>query len=175
MSVLDTFFVLCYCLDIKIFDIKITNMGTHYQGTAVEIMALNTYIKLSRATEAVTTQINAHLNEHHLTLSQFGVLEALYHLGPMQVGQLGEKILRSSGNMTLVIDNLVKRGLVVRQRREDDRRCIDIHLTPVGEALIAGIMPAHVAQVVAAIGVLTAAEQEQLAALCRKLGLEQGA
>lgn len=146
-------------------------MGTHFQGTAVEVQALNTYIKLSRAAEAVTARINHHLLDYQLTVSQFGVLEALYHLGPMQVGQLGDKILKSSGNMTLVIDNLAKRGLVTRQRREDDRRCIDIHLTADGRSLIDQIMPFHVQQVVAVMGALTQAEQAQLGALCRTLGV----
>lgn len=148
-------------------------MGTHYRGTPVETAALNTYIKLSRAAEAVTARINSHLVNYGLTVSQFGVLEALHHLGPLQVGQLGEKILKSSGNMTLVVDNLVKRGLVTRQRREDDRRCIDIQLTPAGQQLIAQIMPAHVAQVVASMAALSLEEQAQLAALCRQLGLAQ--
>lgn len=148
-------------------------MSTHYQGTTAEISALDTYIKLSRAAEAVNVRINSHLHDYNLTVSQFGVLEALYHLGPMQVGQLGEKILRSSGNMTLVIDNLVKREWVVRQRRRDDRRCIDICLTDAGATLIEAIMPIHVAHVTASMSVLSAVEQTQLAALCRKLGLAQ--
>lgn len=150
-------------------------MGTHYQGTAAETAALDAYIKLSRAAESAGARINHHLGAYDLTVSQFGVLEALYHLGPMQVGQLGEKILKSSGNMTLVVDNLVKRGLVRRQRREDDRRCIDIHLTDAGRQRIEQIWPAHLTHVVAAFEPLTADEQAQLAALCRKLGLAQRA
>lgn len=145
-------------------------MGTHYQGTAVERQALDTYIKLSRAAESTGQRINEHLHAWHLTTSQFGVLEALYHLGPMPVGQVGEKILRSSANMTLVIDNLVRRGLVERMRRADDRRSIQISLTPEGRALIAEILPEHVAGVVAAFGALSPEEQATLAALCRKLG-----
>lgn len=146
-------------------------MGTHYQGSAEEVLALDSYIKLSRAFETVTTVINAHLQNYDLTISQFGVLEALFHLGPMQPGQLAAKILKSSGNLTLVIDNLVKRGLVTRQRRADDRRRIDIHLTREGQALIEAIFPSHAVIVAEKMGVLTADEQTQLAALCRKLGL----
>lgn len=148
-------------------------MGTHYLGTPTETLALNSYIKLSRAAESVTVRINSHLSDYQLTTSQFGVLEALYHLGPLQVGHLGEKILRSSGNMTLVIDNLVKRGLVVRRPKPDDRRCIEIQLTQPGSELIEGIMPGHVAHVVQAMSVLTAEEQRALADLCRKLGRGQ--
>ena len=148
-------------------------MGTHYAGTDDERRALDTYIKLSRAAESVTQCVNAHLRDYDLTISQFGTLEALYHLGPLQLGELGVKILKSSGNMTLVVDNLANRGLVRRQRRQDDRRCVDIHLTEEGTALVRSIMRPHVAQVVQALDVLSATEQEQLAALCRKLGLAQ--
>ncbi len=145
-------------------------MGTRYKGTVEEVMALDAYIKLSRAAESVTQRINGHLQAHDLTISQFGVLEALYHLGSMQPSQLAQKVLKSTGNMTLVIDNLQKRGLVRRKRRADDRRCIDISLTDEGAALIESIFPAHVEGVVDTMSALAADEQEQLAALCRKLG-----
>lgn len=146
-------------------------MPTHYAGTAEEKSALDVYIKLARAAESVTARVNHHLAEVNLTISQFGVLEAVYHLGPMHQGLLAEKILKSSGNMTLVIDNLVKRELVERKRDSEDRRCVTIHLTEAGRYLIEEIFPRHVAIVVKEIGVLTMAEQVQLAALCRKLGL----
>ena len=148
-------------------------MGTHYVGTDEEIRALDAYIKLSRAAESVTQRINTHLRDYDLTISQFGALEALYHLGSMQLGELGTKILKSSGNMTLVVNNLVNRGLVTRQRRQDDRRCIDIHLTEAGTSLMQSIMQCHVEHVVEALNVLSPTEQETLAALCRTLGLAQ--
>jgi MarR family 2-MHQ and catechol resistance regulon transcriptional repressor len=149
-------------------------MSTHYPGTTEEKRALDLYIKLMRAAESVTVRVNSHLAAKNLTISQFGVLEALYHLGPMHQSLLGEKILKSGGNMTLVIDNLAKRGLVERQRNPEDRRYVTVRLTEKGRALIEEIMPAHVATVVAEVGVLTAAEQEQLSTLCRKLGLKEG-
>lgn len=148
-------------------------MGTHYDGTPDENLALDAYIKLWRAANAVDSSVNQHLSDFDLTTSQFGVLEALFHLGPLQTGELGTKILKSSGNMTLVIDNLVKRGLVSRQRREDDRRCIDVYLTDSGRAIVEQILPEHVAGIVEAFAVLTPAEQQQLAYLCRTIGLAQ--
>ncbi len=145
-------------------------MSTHYRGSIEAETALDVYIKLSRAADSVTQRINHHLREVDLTISQFGVLEALYHLGPMQPGVLAQKILKSGGNMTLVVDNLVKRSLVIRTRRPDDRRCIDIQLSPQGKALITDIFPGHVHSVVETMQVLTLEEQQQLAVLCRKLG-----
>ncbi len=146
-------------------------MGTHYSGTQKETIALDGFIKLSRAADTITHRTHQHLQSVNLTISQFGVLEALAHLGPLQPGQLAHKVLKSSGNMTLVIDNLVKRGLVSRQRRTDDRRCIDITLTEDGTALIEKIFPGHVRGVVQAMSALSDKEQMQLAKLCRKLGL----
>lgn len=146
-------------------------MGTHYQGTVEEKRALDAYIKLARAANAVTARVNAHLADVNLTVSQFGALEALYHLGPLHQNQLAEKILKSSGNLTLVIDNLEKRDLVQRQRDPADRRYVIVHLTDNGRSLIAAIFPRHVATVMEEFAVLTPAEQEQLAALCRKIGL----
>ena len=153
--------------------LAVKHMGTHYRGTHEQVRALDGYIKLARAAESVGSTINDHLRHEGLTASQFGVLEALAHLGPMTAGELGHKILKSSGNMTLVVDNLVKRGLVTRKRRSDDRRCVEISLTAAGAQLLERIWPRHLARVVAAFSVLSAEEQEQLAALCRKLGLGQ--
>lgn len=148
-------------------------MGTHYKGTKKEKRALDVYIKLVRAAESVNARINHHLAGANLTVSQFGALEALYHLGPMHQGELGTKILKSGGNMTLVVDNLVKRGLVERRRDTADRRYVIIHLTAKGRNLVCDIFPRHVEIVVSEIGVLDAAEQAQLAALCRKVGLKE--
>ncbi len=91
-------------------------MATHYRGTTAEIRALNAYIKLVRASESVVGHIGQILRAGgRLTLSQFGVLEALWHLGPLCQRNPGLKILKSSGNMTMVVDNLEKRELVDRR------------------------------------------------------------
>jgi MarR family 2-MHQ and catechol resistance regulon transcriptional repressor len=148
-------------------------MSTHYQGTQLEKDALDLYIKLSRAAESVAVRVNGHLKDYGLTWSQFGVLEALYHLGPLHQQELAAKILKSRGNITLVVDNLVKRGLVTRERDETDRRYITVCLTGTGRQLISDIFPRHVRQVVAAVRVLSSEEQQQLSILCRKLGLAQ--
>lgn len=150
-------------------------MATHYLGTEQERMALDAFIKLNRAAESISNRVNEHLHQHHLSVSQFGVLESLYHLGPMPVGRLAGKILRSSANLTLVIDNLVKRGLVARERRADDRRTVEISLTDDGRRLVAALLPDHVAGVVTAFDSLSAEEQATLAALCRRVGLAQKA
>ncbi|HVE77437.1 MAG TPA: MarR family transcriptional regulator [Gemmatimonadaceae bacterium] len=146
-------------------------MGTRYQGTPREVRALNAYIKLMRAAESLSARISRRLAEQNLTISQFGALESLYHLGPMNQCDLGRKLLKSSGNITLVVDNLAKRGLVRRERGVADRRFVTVHLTDEGRRLIRGIFPGHVQTVVEEMDVLGAAEQEELGRLTRKLGL----
>ncbi|PJF39755.1 MAG: MarR family transcriptional regulator [Phototrophicales bacterium] len=148
-------------------------MPTHYNGTEKERLALDVYIKLARAAEAVSARVNRHLADYDLTLSQFGVLEALYHRGPLVQKDIAQKVLKSTGNITLVINNLEKRGLVVRERETEDRRFVRVHLTDAGRELVASIMPKHVAGIVEDISILSEEEQCRLAELCRKLGLRE--
>ena len=146
-------------------------MGPRYKGTKAEVRALDAYIKLVRASESIVGRLGQSLRvEDELTLSQFGVLEALLHLGSMCQRELGVKILKSSGNVTMVVDNLEKRGLIARRRSAEDRRVMEVDLTAKGRALIKELFPRHAAEITAEMGRLTAAEQKQLGALCRKLG-----
>ncbi len=145
-------------------------MGTHYSGTEEEVRALNAYIKLMRAANSVSARATRHLAKAGITPSQFGVLEALYHLGSLLPSQLAQKHLMSRGNITTVLDNLEKRGLVRRERDNRDRRVIFVHLTDEGRALLQEILPAHVAAIVAQMKSLTPGEQEEIGRLCRRLG-----
>lgn len=148
-------------------------MGTKYQGTQAEILSLNAYIKLSRAAESIFDRTNAHLADHNLTTSQFAVLEALYHLGTLSQVELAQKLLKSTGNITTVLQNLEKRGLICRQRDMQDQRYVKVSMTEAGQELIAQIFPTHVQGITQAMSALTPQEQANLADLCRKLGLAQ--
>ena len=132
--------------------------------------ALKTYVKLMRAASGVTEKMHRHLRNHGLTHSQFGVLEALLHLGPMCQREIGDKILKSGGNMTLVIDNLNKRGLVERVQDIQDRRYIKIHLTPKGHDLVSSVFPRHAAIAEKVFAIMSEDEQERLGRLLKKLG-----
>ena len=149
-------------------------MPTHYTGNSEEVLALNTFIKLTRAAESLSSRLHRRGTMGGLTVSQFGVLESLYHLGSMCQSDIGAKLLKSSGNITLVIDNLEKRGLVRRERDRDDRRMVIVSLTEKGRELIERIFPGHVAAILEELSILTAAEQETLGRLCRKLGKQKG-
>ena len=146
-------------------------MGTRYKGSLEEMRALSAFINLMRAADSVAARSHKHLSGKDLTLSQFGVLEALLHCGPMTQGELAGKLLRSCGSVTSVVDILERRGLVDRERSEEDRRLVRAKLTAEGYRLIKGIFPEHVRTVLRQFKVLTAAEQEALRRLCRKVGL----
>jgi MarR family 2-MHQ and catechol resistance regulon transcriptional repressor len=147
---------------------------TAYRGPGDQRRALGAYVKLMRAADTITTRVHRHLAHAGLTVSQFAALEALHHLGPLTQKDISRKTLKSGGNITMVIDNLERRGLVTRTRGQEDRRRITVSLTPAGSALIGGIFPAHARGITEAMSALSPEEQEQLSALLRKLGLAQG-
>ncbi len=136
--------------------------------------ALNTYTKLMRAAESVTYRVHRVLAGPKLTISQFGVLEALYHKGSLCQRDIATKILKSTGNITLVVDNLEKSGLVRRERDCEDRRFLTIHLTESGKKLIATVFADVEASIVSEMGSLTEGEQELLGNLSKKLGMRGG-
>jgi MarR family 2-MHQ and catechol resistance regulon transcriptional repressor len=148
-------------------------MGTHYKGTEEEVIALDAYIKLMRCAESFTARTHSHLAHTGLTFSQFQALEALFHLGPMCQRDIAQKILKSTANLTVVIDNLEKQGLVERRRDTEDRRFVTVHLTDNGRRLTEEIFPRHVETLVKEMSVLTKSEQRELGRLCRKLGLKE--
>ena len=150
-------------------------MPTNYRGAPREVRALDAYIKLTRAANSLALRTQRFLGAHGLTAGQFGVLEVLLHLGPVIQRQLGEKLLSSGGNITMVVDNLERRQLVRRSRDSEDRRLITIHLTSEGRRLIERIFPEHVDSIVEAFSVLGSEEQEQLGELCKRLGLHSSA
>ncbi|MES3036077.1 MAG: MarR family transcriptional regulator [Gemmatimonadota bacterium] len=146
-------------------------MATHYDGTDTERMALDAYIKLMRSTVAVNSRLFPVLQaEFGVTPSQLGVLESLAHLGPMRHCELAGKLLVSPSNLTTVLDNLERDGLVKRERDQADRRVSMTSLTAAGAERLASFFPAHVARLVQAMAGLDPDEQVELGRLCRKLG-----
>ena len=146
-------------------------MPTHYQGTEEERRALDLIIKLSRAAYAVNNRMMCGIVGSGITSSQFGVLDALYHLGPMTLGDVARKHLRSPNNITSVVGTMERAGLVERKRCDKDRRVTYLSITAKGSKIFEGLWSGHVERVTQAASVLTPEEQEQLGALCKKLGL----
>jgi MarR family 2-MHQ and catechol resistance regulon transcriptional repressor len=103
-------------------------------------------------------------------ISDFGVLEALLHKGPLTVKQLGEKVLLTSGSMTTAVDRLEKRGLVTRCDDEKDRRTRIIRLTDAGKETISEAFTKHRLAMDSAVSGFTQQERADLLPLLRRLG-----
>ncbi len=152
-------------------------MGSRYPGRESDVRALSAFINLMRAAESVSGRVmraSPAASKAGLTSSQFGALECLYHCGPMCQKTLAGKILRSGSNMTMVIDNLERRGLVRRDPDPEDRRYFRVRLTGGGRQLISRVIPRHVEVVVREMSALTGRELDALRGMCRKLGKKEG-
>ncbi|MCI0711688.1 MAG: MarR family transcriptional regulator [Chloroflexi bacterium] len=147
-------------------------MPTHYTGDERIRRALDAYIKLSRARKTMGMLTGRLLADYNLTESQLGTLESLYYLGPMSQKDIGDKMLVTGGNMTMVVKNLQKRGLVCRERDEDDRRQFIVSLTPEGRQLLDELFPRHVEYISELMSILTPEEMDRLGELCKMLGLQ---
>lgn len=133
--------------------------------------ALKLWVVLSRAHESVAELTKEDVERGDLSLTEFGVLEALYHKGDLTAGDVSERVLLQSGSLTYVIDKLVARGLISRKPCETDRRRAYLHLEATGKALMRKIWPRHAAAIERATSGLTTAEKRAATKLLKKLGL----
>ncbi|TVY11416.1 MarR family winged helix-turn-helix transcriptional regulator [Paenibacillus cremeus] len=133
-------------------------------------IALDLYIALSRASEWVNAHGDRDIRRHGLNRTEFGVLELLYHKGPQPIQQIGSKVLMSSGNITYVVDKLVKKDYVVRNTSAEDRRLIFAEITEQGKRFIEDVFPSHTKIIEQAVAGLTHDEQRVASALLKKLG-----
>lgn len=130
---------------------------------------LKSLIALSRTAQNVRKREQRTIKEGGLTVSQFAVLEILYHKGDLRVCEIIEKALSTGGNMTVVIDNLVKEDLVRRCIDPKDRRVNLISITEKGRKIVSDIFPKHLENINEIFSVLTVEEKKNLTSLLKKL------
>lgn len=131
---------------------------------------VHTWLVLWKATRAVEAHAFQSIERTGLCASDFGVLEALLHKGPLPVNVVGRKLRLTTGSSTAAVDRLVRRGLVKRQNHPQDRRVRLVALTPLGRQLIEPAFTGHAADLEAVAGVLTPDERTMLVSLLCKLG-----
>ncbi|KAA3637763.1 MAG: MarR family transcriptional regulator [Calditrichaeota bacterium] len=139
--------------------------------TAEEQQVLDLFVKMIRASDSVLHRTHKHLADELLTLSQFQVLEILYHLGPMYQKEIAAKVLKTTGNLTMVVKNLTRNKLVKKTQDINDKRYSYIELTKKGEELMEQIFPKHLRILVEEFRTLTPSEQIKMAVICKKIGL----
>ncbi|WP_217587726.1 MarR family winged helix-turn-helix transcriptional regulator [Lentibacillus saliphilus] len=133
-------------------------------------MSLKLFVVLTRALEAIEKHVTADIKNQGINLTEFSVLELLYHKGEQPIQKIGQKILLSSSSMTYVIDQLEKKQWLTRQACPKDRRVTYAVITPAGKELMDGIFPKHVEAIHHIMGGLNTDEKELMIEQLKKLG-----
>ena len=133
------------------------------------VKGVQAWLALWRATRAIEAHARQSVESDGLCLSDFAVLEALLHKGPLAVGELGRLVLLTSGSITTSVDRLERDGLVHRKTASGDRRSRIVHLTDAGRDLIAARYAAHERDMEAPFEALTATELRTLVRILTKL------
>lgn len=128
----------------------------------------------SRLGNAISKTVVPDIKSYGLTVNQFGVLEALFHKGPLTVNEIIEKTLSSSGNMDLVIKNLEKMNLVTKKVSVEDKRSRKVELSPKGRELISSVFPLHQECVDKMFSGMDLSEKKELSELMKKLSKSIG-
>ena len=127
---------------------------------------------LWKAAKAVDRVDRDSIRRTGLTLSDFAIMEALLHKGPLPINQIGEKVLLSSGSMTAAVNRLENAGHVQRIQDPSDGRCYYVHLTKTGRRIVSQAFRRHAQNLEKAAGALTVEERTELVRLLKKVGLQ---
>ncbi|MGT2715794.1 MarR family winged helix-turn-helix transcriptional regulator [Streptococcus respiraculi] len=130
--------------------------------------ALHSLVILHRASDTIYKQEIETMKKYKLTMGQFGVLEALYNKGGLRIQELIDKLLSTSGNMTVVIRNMMRDGYITKVPDCHDKRAFRIHLTDLGRQTIEAILPEHYDNIGRIFNVLSLEEQENLNKILKK-------
>lgn len=125
-------------------------------------------VVMRKALRTIDAKVSETFKQDDLTPTQFSVLDVLYSKGPMKIGKLMESILATSGNMTVVIRNMEKKGWVTRHTCPDDKRAYLVTLTDAGRQVIERALPLHIEKIQDIFSVLTEEEQKELIRLLKK-------
>ena len=130
---------------------------------------LQLVIALARAVKEIERWVRPHLASHGLGVTEFAVLEVLYHKGPLPLGEIRDRILVTGASTTYVVKKLEQRGLIRRRSSGEDHRVVFGGLTPAGRRLIGDLFPVHVQHLRQAMAGLSVQEKRAAGELIRKL------
>ena len=130
---------------------------------------LQLIIALGRTVQALERGVRPHLAGCGLGLTEFAVLEVLYHKGALPLGEIRDRILVTGASTTYVVKKLEERGLMRRRTSAEDQRVVFGELTPKGRALIDKVFPAHVDRLRHVMAGLSASEKRAASQLLRRL------
>jgi MarR family 2-MHQ and catechol resistance regulon transcriptional repressor len=163
------------CLNVKYLDIKVNirTMSKQKSESLTGGSGVHVFLVLWKAARAAQAYAEKSILELELCGSDFAVLEALLHKGPLPVNEIGKKVLLTSGSITVAVDRLETKELVERRLHGTDRRARIVHLTKEGRKLITRAYAQHAADMERlASASLTRAERKTLIRLLKKIGYE---
>jgi MarR family 2-MHQ and catechol resistance regulon transcriptional repressor len=135
-----------------------------------QISAAKLWFVLARASAAIGTYIERSMGQKGFCLTDFIILEALLHKGPLTISAIGEKVQLASASMTSAIDRLEERGLVHRSLSAEDRRVRRVALTCEGGRFIGDLYAKHVNDLEAISTEFSQEERKALYAAFKKIG-----
>lgn len=125
-------------------------------------------IVLKKAVKVINSNIGKDFKGKGLTSAQFSVLDVLYSKGEMTISSLIEKVLSTSGNMTVILKNMERNGWLRRKISTIDRRAYVVGLTEEGKKLFEDILPVHMQEIENVYSVLTDEEKKELIRILKK-------
>lgn len=137
-----------------------------------ENLSLKTFVVLMKASKSVEEMVRQDIKSHGVSITEFSILEALYHKGRLTVNQICDAVLIKSGSMTYVIKKLQEKGLLDREASEDDRRVIHVYLTSKGVKLMDDIFPKHQKVIESIFGVIDSDEKQSVINILKRVGLQ---
>lgn len=135
---------------------------------------LKTLTILFRTTNAFEQWIKEDMKTYHLNVTEFGVLEALYHKGTLTIQTLKDKILIANSSLTYVLSQLITKGYISKEQQKQDKRVFNVSLTETGYNLFRSIYESHIKHMRAKLNILTRKEEQTLQSLLKKIGKQEG-
>ena|SRR5205809_4693338 len=130
---------------------------------------LQLVIAVGRALSAIERVVRTPLAASGLAMTEFAVLEVLYHKGPLRLGEIRDRILVTGASTTYVVKKLEERGLMRRKDLAEDSRVVLGELTANGRALFDEVFPEHVELLQKATAGLTLSEKREASRVLRAL------
>jgi MarR family 2-MHQ and catechol resistance regulon transcriptional repressor len=146
-------------------------MATHYGQKAA--LSMKTWMQVFRTYNKIRAKELAYIQSYDLTMPQFQVLEVLYHKGDLNIGSITKLTMSTPGNITVVVKNLKRDGLIVSLQDENDKRASILTITQKGKAIIEKVFPQHAKNFETYFNVLNNEELETLYTLLNKLQKSQ--
>lgn len=130
--------------------------------------AIHAHIVFKKAERVIAGKSEKVIRSNNLTDSQFSVIDVLYTKGEMRISHLLDKMLATSGNMTVILKNMERDELIYRKRDSEDKRAFIVGLTDKGRQLFEKILPSHKEEIEKLYSVLSDEEKETFITILKK-------